>query len=155
MTIAIILALLLVPYGLLKLGEHYVTRGWPGRNLRGRISLALVFLFTGVGHFIKTEPMAEMLPVWVPARITLVYVTGVYELAAAVGLLVPRLRRLTGISLILFLIAAFPANVYSAVERTGLGGHDMGPAYLWVRLPLQLLLIAWTYTFAVRGEVEE
>ena len=144
-----------MPYGLLKLGERYVTRGWPGRNLRGRISLALVFLFTGVGHFIKTEPMSEMLPEWVPARVLLIYMSGVFELMAAVGLLIPRLRWITGIGLIVFPVSVFPANVYSAIEHTGLGGHEIGPAYLWVRLPLQLLLIAWTYTFAVRGEVEE
>ena len=31
-------------------------------------------------------------------------------------------------------------------------GHLVGPTYLFVRAPVQLLLIFWTYWFVVRGE---
>jgi hypothetical protein len=33
-------------------------------GLRGRIGIALVYLLTSVGHFVKTTPIAEMLPGW-------------------------------------------------------------------------------------------
>lgn len=118
--------------------------------LRGRLSLALVFAFTGLGHFIQTVPMANMLPPWVPMRVSIIYVTGVIELAAAVALLTPRVSRLTGMCLIVFLVAVFPANVYAAMNRVDLGGHSMGPAYLLTRAPLQIILIGWAYWFAVR-----
>jgi len=32
------------------------------------IGLALVFLFSGMGHFVKTQGMVDMLPEWVPIR---------------------------------------------------------------------------------------
>jgi len=150
MVIAVMLGLLIGPYLILTA----VTRVWGAikiePHLRGRISLAIVFVFTGLGHFIMTEPMTQMLPPWVPMRMPIIYITGVVELAAAAGLLVPRLCRLTGIYLIAFLILVLPANIYAAINRVEMGGHSMGPPYLFIRIPLQLILIIWTYWFAVR-----
>lgn len=126
--------------------------GWvrTAPETRGRISLALLFLFTSLGHFATTREMAEMLPPWVPNRVAIVYVTGVLEMAGAVGLLIPRFSRAAGICLLIFLIAVFPANVYAALARAPMGGHEAGPMYLLVRGPFQLLLIWWTYRFVVR-----
>ena len=150
MVIAVMLGLLIGPYLILTA----VTRVWGTiriePHLRGRISLAIVFVFTGLGHFIMTEPMAQMLPPWVPMRMPIIYITGVVELAAAAGILVRCLCRLTGIYLITFLILVLPANIYAAINRVEMGGHSMGPPYLLIRIPLQLILIIWTYWFAVR-----
>jgi uncharacterized membrane protein len=117
---------------------------------RGRISLALLFLFTGLGHFVNPEPMAAMLPPWVPSRVPLIYATGMLEWAGAIGLLVPRYARIAGLGLVAFLIAVFPANVFAALHHVGMGGHEAGPAYLLVRGPFQVALMWWTYHFAVR-----
>ena len=51
----------------------------------GILGLVLVLLFTASGHFIATAAMAEMLPPFVPARLALVYLTGVLEIALAIG----------------------------------------------------------------------
>ena len=37
-----------------------------------------------------------------------------------------------------------------AIRRVDMGGHNLGPMYLLVRVPLQLILIGWVYWFAVR-----
>jgi uncharacterized membrane protein len=118
---------------------------------RGRISLALLFLFTGLGHFVNPQPMADMLPAWVPARVPIIYATGLLEWAGAAGLVVPRYSRVAGICLLAFLIAVFPANVFAALNHVAMGGHETGPAYLFVRGPFQLALMWWTYHFAVRS----
>jgi uncharacterized membrane protein len=117
---------------------------------RGRISVALLFVFTGLGHFVNPEPMAAMLPPWVPARVPMIYATGLLEWAGAVGLLVPRYARAAGLCLLTFLVAVFPANVFAALNHVEMGGHELGPAYLLVRAPFQLALMWWTYHFAVR-----
>lgn len=52
--------------------------------------------------------------------------------------------------LIAFLILVFPANIYAALNRVDMGGHEWGPMYLLARVPLRLLLIGWAYWFAVR-----
>ena len=141
--IAILLGLLLVPYwGLLPLHVS--------EPVRGRVGIALVFAFTGLGHFIKTSAMSQMLPAWVPMRIPLIYATGVFELAAAVAILIPAVSRPTGALLCVFLILILPSNIYAAWQRVDFGGHAMGPEYLLIRIPLQLLLIGWVYWFSVR-----
>lgn len=117
---------------------------------RGRIALAAVMVFAAAGHFAQTGPMSLMLPPWVPMRVPLVYATGALELAIAAALLLPRLARPAGIFLIAYLVLIFPSNVYAAIERVPMGGHAMGPKYLWARAPFQLVLIAWTWWFAVR-----
>jgi uncharacterized membrane protein len=151
MTILLILVLLAGPYLVLPLlGRIWQAANLP-EDLRGRLGLTLVFLMTGIGHFVQTRPMAEMLPPWVPGRVEIVYFSGVVELVAAVTILIPGLSRLTGMSLFLFLLLVFPANVYSAIYQTGIGAHPAGPWYLVVRGPLQVLLLWWVYWFAIRS----
>jgi uncharacterized membrane protein len=141
--IAIILSLLLLPYWLL-IPAHVP------EVLRGRIGIALVFAFTGLGHFIKTSGMTEMLPAAVPLRVPLIYASGVLELLGAFAILIPAVSRHTGIALCIFLLLVLPSNVYAAFQRVDFGGHSAGPIYLLVRIPLQLFLIGWIYWFAVK-----
>ena len=57
-------------------------------TLSGPAGITLVFCFTGVGHFIKTAPMAVMLPPWVLCATcwsTSVYITSGVEVAAALA----------------------------------------------------------------------
>jgi uncharacterized membrane protein len=127
---------------------------WPGLGIdvrkAGRVGLAAVFVFTGIGHFARARGMAEMLPPWVPARVAIIWASGLLELTLAIGLLLPARTRTAGIAVIVFLILVFPANVSAAARRVDFGGHGAGPSYLFVRAPLQLLLIAWAWWFAVR-----
>ncbi len=116
----------------------------------GIAGLPLVFLFTASGHFISTTAMAEMLPPFVPARVPLVYLTGLLEIALAAGIALPATRRPAGLAAIAVLVLFFPANIYAAVDHIGMGGHVWGPVYLLIRAPLQIILIAWTWWFAVR-----
>ena len=145
MTLLFLLLLLIAPYLILTLLGRWVA----GFNLtlptRARVGLSLFFIFTSIGHFIRTEEMAAMIPPSVPYRIELVYLTGVFELLGAIGVWIPRLVRLTGLLLILMLIGLLPANVYSAINRVDFGGHGAGPTYLLVRVPFQLFVIWWTY----------
>ena len=111
------------------------------------IGLGLLFVFTGVGHFAQTELMAQMLPPWVPARVPLVYATGVVEFAIAVGFLIPETRRSAGWMAATVLLLFFPANIYAAFNHVPMAGHAWGPTYLVVRAPLQLAILAWIYWF--------
>lgn len=148
-TPAIILFILLLPTALGALVGKLTGRPHL-RDAMAVLALAAAFLFFAVGHFAMTAGMIEMLPPSVPARQTLVLATGVLEILLAAALLIPRLRRAAGIGCLAVLVGFFPANIYAAWNETGLGGHQWGPEYLLVRAPLQLVLLAWTYWFAVR-----
>lgn len=141
--IAIILALLLGPYfALIPLRV--------AEPMRAHIGIFLVFLFTSIGHFVKTEPMSRMLPPRMPMRIPLIYISGVFEMFAGIAILIPSVSRLDGVVLCFFLAAILPSNIYAAFQRVDFGGHSMGPKYLLARIPLQLFLIGWIYWFTVR-----
>ena len=145
------LVALLGTFVLVFVTQHFRGRrdGAPGHA--GRMALAVLFLFTGVAHFVMTESMARMVPPPFPPVLT-VWATGVLEILGAIGLLLPRTSRLAAWCLFVFLLAVFPANVYAALNHTGLGGHVDGPSYLWQRAPLQLLFLAWTWYFGIRRQ---
>ena len=143
--IAIILTLLVVPYFV---GWVFHLNAIAG----GRIGICAAFLFAAIGHFLKTEQMLQMLPSWVPARRPLIYISGVVEVLFAIAVLAMPNPFYVGLCIIGYLIVIFPSNIYAARDRIPFGGHSMGPRYLFARLPLQLLLIWWTYWFAVKGQ---
>lgn len=150
MTLLVLLGILLGSYAVTTAAGR-LHAGWRlDAGLRGRISLALVFFVTGLGHFIRTEPMAGMLPPWVPMREGVVYATGALEWLGAAGLFVPGVSRAAALCLIAFLVLVFPANLYAALNRVPMGGHEDGPIYLLIRGPFQALLVWWAWWFGVR-----
>lgn len=106
----------------------------------------IMFLFTGISHFTAMRhDFAAMIPEPLPNGLWVVYLTGLFEIAGAVGLLIPVTRRAAGVCLVLLLVAMFPANVNAALSDIELGGR--APTELWLRAPMQLLYIAliwWT-----------
>ena len=145
MQLLFLLLLLVAPYLILTLAGRRVTGLDIAPAARARAGLTLFFLFTALGHFVRAEEMAEMVPPPIPYRVEIIYITGVLELLGAVGVWVPRLMKLTGLCLILMLIGVLPANIYSALRRVEFGGHGAGPVYLLARVPFQLFVIWWTY----------
>ena len=145
MTLLFLLLLLVTPYMVITVVGSLIPKFLIASRTRARVGVSLFFIFTSIGHFIRTAEMSAMLPPWVPGRIEVIYITGVLEFLGAVGIWVPRLMRLTGFLLILMLIGLLPANIYSAVNRVDFGGHGAGPIYLFLRLPFQLLVIWWVY----------
>lgn len=145
----IMLVLLTLPYLAARVWSTVTQRDF---NVRGAAAIGsgILFIFTGVGHFIQTEPMARMLPPWVPQRIALVYLTGILELAIAVGFFMPKSRRFTGWITAAMLLLFFPVNIYAAVNHVPMGGHAWGPVYLLIRAPLQAAILLWVYWFTIR-----
>lgn len=118
-----------------------------------RVALSVMLVFTAIGHFKYTEGMTMMLPEFIPGRRIIIIATGIFEAAAAVALWIPRLTKPVGWLLIAFLICVLPANIYAALHHVDYqaGNYD-GPGieYLWFRVPLQVLLIGWTYFCAIK-----
>ncbi|RRN76726.1 hypothetical protein EIM50_23230 [Pseudoxanthomonas sp. SGD-10] len=122
--------------------------------LSGRIAMSVMLVFTSVAHFVFTEGMVMMLPGFIPFEKELVYLTGVIELLAGITLMLPSLRITTAWLLIVFFILVLPANIYAAVNHVDYQNatyNGEGPNYLWFRIPLQLLFIAWVYISAIKA----
>ncbi|TMM51972.1 hypothetical protein FEE95_21385 [Maribacter algarum] len=122
-------------------------------TLSARIAMAIMLVFTAIGHFVFTKGMKMMIPDFIPFKESCVHFTGIFEIIMAVGLLIPKYQSLSGWALIIFLLLMLPANIYASVHQinyqTGtFDGH--GLVYLWFRIPLQLLFITWTYISTIR-----
>jgi uncharacterized membrane protein len=107
-----------------------------------RIGMAIGMAFAGVSHLLMPTPFVQHLPTWMPMREELIFTTGLLEILLGAILLHPSLRRLAGLALAGYLLAVFPSNIYVAVAGVEVDGQP-GGAYPWIRLPLQLLFIAW------------
>jgi uncharacterized membrane protein len=112
--------------------------GWPGAL---RVGLAMMFVLTGLAHFGRTrrDDLIAMVPPGLPRPDLLVTVTGVLELAGAVGLLIPATARWAAIGLALLMLAMFPANVSAARRGLALGGKPV--TRLAPRTALQVLFV--------------
>ncbi len=108
-----------------------------------RLGMAIAMTFAGASHLFLATPFIQHLPTWVPLRAEIVLGSGLIEIAFGIALLLPPpTRRKVGVALALYLLAVFPGNVYVAVFNVEVDGQP-GGLYPWVRLPLQLLFIAW------------
>lgn len=129
-----------------------ITRGEYEFALPARIAMSAMLLFTSIAHFVFTTGMSMMIPGNLPYKAEIVYVTGLIEIAAAIGLLVPAYRATSGWFLVLFFIVLLPSNIYAAIkhidyQKASFTGSGLN--YLWFRIPLQLFFIAWTYISSI------
>ena len=119
-------------------------------RVAGRGALVIMFLFTGTSHFTSIKyDFAAMIPPPLPNDLWVIYLTGLFEIAGAIGLLIPRTRRLAGICLVLLLVALFPANVYAALGEIPLRGEAATP--LWIRTPMQLLYVGMVWWTSIKA----
>ncbi len=122
--------------------------------LAARISMSIMLVFTAVAHFVYTKGMTMMLPPFVPYKTIVVYLTGLIEVTAAVGLLIPKLQTVTAWLLIAFFLLILPANVYASLKTVDYQNANLegnGLVYLWFRIPLQVVFIAWIYLSCLKG----
>ncbi|HBN6702757.1 TPA: DoxX family protein [Elizabethkingia anophelis] len=119
----------------------------------GNLGMAVFIIFTGFSHFKFQKGMALMIPDFIPYKMFWVYFTGVLEITAGIGLMIPQLRETTAILLIVFYVVVFIANINSSKKRINIFKADYtgpGMKYLYKeRIPMQIILIAWTWYFGI------
>lgn len=119
-----------------------------------RLGMSGMLLFTASGHVAFAGRMQMMLPVFVPYKSFLIGITGIIEVAAAVGLLIPDYTRSVAIFLMVFFVLILPANIFAARHRINYLNADKpgpGPNYLWLRIPAQIIFIGWVYVCGVQA----
>ena len=113
-----------------------------------RLLFGALFVAAGLNHFRNPGFYVGIMPPYLPWHLELVYISGVAEIVLGVMLLVPRWTVTAAWGLIALLIAVFPANLHMTMHP------ELYPSIsltaLWVRLPIQGLLIAWAYWYTRR-----
>ncbi|WP_119080161.1 DoxX family protein [Chitinophaga alhagiae] len=148
----IVLLVLLVTFGIALVALKLITRVW-NPYLSGCIAMCAMLCFAALGHFLYPAGMEMMMPSFIPFKKGLVFITGLLEIAGGIGLLFQHYRRTAALLLIIFFILVLPANIYAALHhinyQTATTGGP-GPEYLWLRVPMQLVFIAWVWFFGWR-----
>ncbi len=106
--------------------------------------MAALYIFAGVNHFWHPDFYLKMLVGFLPYPEALNYLSGIAEIVIGIGLLFPATRRISAWALIALLVAVFPANINMAIHHEQFGLPATG---LYLRLPVQLLLIWWAYVY--------
>lgn len=113
-------------------------------------SMAALYIAAGINHFANPLFYKKIMPPWLPYHYPLIYTSGVAEIVLGILLLPVSTRRWAAWGIIMLLIAVFPANVQMLLNYR----EEQNP-YLWIailRLPLQLLLISWAYSFTKKSK---
>jgi len=113
-----------------------------------RYLLSAFFIGAGINHFLNTPFYLAIMPPYLPWHAPLVYLSGVAEIAFGVLLMFRRCTVAAAWGLIALMIAVFPANLHMALNSETY--PQFSPLLLWLRLPLQALLIAWAYRYTRR-----
>lgn len=120
-----------------------------------RHGMAGGFTFTGIDHFVNAHSRyVPMLPDFLATyALELVYVTGIAELAGALGLVLPlrvyqqlglpNLRQWAGIGIAVMLVFLVIANINVALTGSSVQGLEFGAWYYWLRPFFQPVFILW------------
>jgi uncharacterized membrane protein len=112
----------------------------------GALVVAALFLASGVLHLVNPSAFLWLMPPWLPLKTELIVISGVMELASAIGLIFK--LRWAPLLTVLTLLAVWPANWWFAIDS--LTSNPEIALIAWLRLPLQLPLLYWAYWAEVR-----
>lgn len=105
--------------------------------------MALLYFGAGVNHFVDPAFYVSLMPPYIPWHLAMVWLSGVAEILLAIGVVVPKTRRLAGWGVIALLVAVFPVHVHMLMAEAGT--YDVPRWALWARIPLQGLLMLWAW----------
>ena len=113
------------------------------------LGLAIVFLWFmggGIAHFTSTDFFVAIMPPYIGFHTEIVYISGVFEILGALGILIPATRQWAGNGLLLLVVCVSPANIHMWLNPELF--PDVPPLFLSIRLLVQvaLLLLIWWCT---------
>lgn len=108
--------------------------------------MAGLYAAAGINHFLHPSLYNSIMPPWLGGHYGLIYLSGICEILFGLLLIPVKTRRVAAWSIIILLIAVFPANIQMMLNYI----HE-NRSTLWiaiVRLPLQAVLIWWAYQYS-------
>ncbi len=114
--------------------------------------MSFLYFSAGLNHLLNPEIYQKIMPPFFPAPGFLIGLSGVIEMLFGILLLKSALRALSAWGIILMLIAFLPVHFY----MYHVGGAVFGvPDWtLFMRVPLQFLLIAWAFQYTRNPEID-
>ncbi len=108
--------------------------------------MAAIYVVAGIFHFVTPKLFLKVTPKWVPKPEIVNILVGIIEIVLGIAVLFEATRSYAAMGIIALLIAVFPANwkYYQIVKRKK---KQTQIIIALLRLPMQVGLIYWAYTF--------
>ena len=106
--------------------------------------MGLFYVGAGFNHFWHPGFYKKMIEGFLPYPMAIIYISGAIEILLGILVCIPETRRLAAFGIILLLLAVFPANINMALNPKD---WNFSPLSLYLRLPLQIVLIYWAYLY--------
>jgi uncharacterized membrane protein len=129
-----------------------ITYGWRTAGSQGetmtihgtlKVVLGVLFIAAGVNHFVSPRFYLRIMPPYIPWHSAMVYASGAAEILRARSPLPEDSVLRPGVSS----RSSSPCSRERAQALHPQDFQKISPAFLWARLPLQALLIAWAYWY--------
>lgn len=110
------------------------------------VLLVLLYFLAGINHFRSAAAYISIIPPYFPAPKLLNTLAGCAELIFALMLIFKKTRIYAVYGIIFMLIIFTTVHIYMIqIAPLKLGSFIVSKTVAWIRLPLQLVLIAWAY----------
>lgn len=107
--------------------------------------MAAIYVFAGMMHFIKPKTYLRIMPRYLPRPELLVKLSGIAEIILGIGLCFSATKNLSIYGVIAMLIAFLLVHFYMLSGKKE--GAGIPQWLLLLRLPIQLALMYWAYSY--------
>ncbi|MFD2561703.1 DoxX family protein [Aquimarina rubra] len=107
--------------------------------------LSGVFILAGIFHLIKPKAFMRIMPLYIPYHRQLVYLSGIAEILAGIGILFIQTRSFSIWAIIGMLLVFFPVHIHMLVNKKA--SLNLPKSVLIFRIFLQFGLIYWAHSY--------
>lgn len=107
--------------------------------------MATLYILAGLNHFRNPGMYVRIIPPNFPRPGLLNKISGLAEIFLGILLCFPLFTGFAAYGIIALLIAVFPANLY--MYKNPKAGFGLPKYILFLRLPLQAVLMAWAFSY--------
>lgn len=107
--------------------------------------MSVIYILAGLNHFRVPKIYLTIMPPYIPYPELMVFISGLVEVVLGAALLWPPTQSLAAWGIVALLIALLPPHIHMIQNRQN---WSIIPVWaLWLRLPLQGVLVLWAYSF--------
>ncbi len=107
--------------------------------------MALLYILAGILHFVFPKMYQRIMPPWIPGKRAAVYFSGILEIILGGALFFSGSRTPALYGIVGLLLLFMPVHIHMLRDKHA--GMGLPAWFLWLRLPLQGLLIYWALLY--------
>jgi len=107
--------------------------------------IGVIFVLAGANHFRKPKLYERIMPLYIPAKATMVMLSGIVEMILGFMILNPETQKIAAWAIIVLLLLFIPVHIYMLQDEKA--SMTLPKWVLILRIPLQFVLMFWAYQY--------